>query len=59
MQATLDSVIEGYLALARGFIPRARRLAERTGADWPREYERATVAFFERSLGVSLDLASA
>jgi len=51
---TMDSVIESYVALARAFLPRARALAERTGAAWPEEYERATVAYFERMTGASL-----
>lgn len=54
--ATIDSVIEGYIALARAFIPRARRLAELTASPWPHDYERASVQYFERSLGVRLDL---
>jgi hypothetical protein len=54
VQATIDSVIEGYVALARAFLPRARQLAARTGSEWPKDYERASVGFFERSLGVSI-----
>jgi hypothetical protein len=52
--ATIDSVIEGYLALARAFLPRARSLAERTGSSWPAAYEAASVSYFESSLGVQL-----
>jgi hypothetical protein len=52
--ATLDSVIEGYVALARAFLPRAKALAERTGATWPAVYETASVAYFEKSLGVKI-----
>jgi hypothetical protein len=52
--ATIDSGIECYVALARAFIPRAKVLAERVGADWPAAYERASCAFFERMLGVDL-----
>jgi predicted nucleotidyltransferase len=51
---TVDSVVESYVALARAFLPRARALAERTGAAWPAEYERATVAYFERMTGARL-----
>jgi hypothetical protein len=54
--ATLDSVIEGYVALAEVFLPRAKALAARTGADWPSDFERATVSYFEHSLGVTLDI---
>jgi hypothetical protein len=54
LEATIDSVIEGYVALARIFLPRARRLAELTGAEWPAAYERASVGFFEQSLGISI-----
>ena len=51
---TLDSVIEGYVALAEAFLPRAKRLAASTGTQWPVDYERASVTFFERMVGVSL-----
>jgi hypothetical protein len=54
--ATVDSGVAGYVALARLFLPRARALAARTGATWPEAYERASVGYFERMLGVSLDL---
>ena len=54
--ATIDSVIEGYIALAEAFLPRAKRLAERTGTPWLGDYERASVQYFEHSLGVELDL---
>ena len=54
--ATLDSVIAGYTALAEIFLPRAKALAAATGARWPTEYERATVSYFERSLGVTLSI---
>jgi len=56
LAATIDAGIDGYVALARIFLPRARALAARTGATWPAAYERASVGFFERMLGVSLDL---
>jgi predicted nucleotidyltransferase len=54
VEPTIDSAIDGYLALARIFLPRARRLAEQTGHAWPQAYEKASVAHFERSLGVNL-----
>ncbi len=54
VEATIDAGIEGYVALARAFLPRARALAERTGATWPEAYERASVGYFERMLGVRL-----
>lgn len=54
--ATLDSAIDGYVALAEVFLPRARRLAEASGATWPAAFERASVAHFERSIGLSLRL---
>ena len=56
LTATIDAGIDGYVALARIFLPRARALAARTGATWPEAYERASVGYFERMLGVSLDL---
>lgn len=56
LSASIDSVIEGYVALAEIFLPRARALAVHTGEQWPAEYERASVAYFERSLGVTIAL---
>jgi hypothetical protein len=38
------------------FLPRARKLAEATGAPWPSEYERVSVSYFERSIRVQLRL---
>ena len=40
---------------ARIFLPRARHLAEQTGHPWPQAYEDASVAYFERSLGVQIE----
>ncbi len=55
LEPNIDSAIDGYLALARIFLPRARRLAEQTGHPWPQAFEDASVAYFERSLGVLLE----
>jgi hypothetical protein len=54
LSPTIDSAIDGYVALAEIFLPRARRLAEATGATWPSEYEQASVSYFERSIGAQL-----
>ncbi len=54
--ASLDSAIDGYVALIEVFIPRARRLADATGARWPEDYANASIAHFERSVGVRFDL---
>jgi hypothetical protein len=54
LKATIDSGIEGYIALAQAFLPRARVLAERVGAEWPAAYERASCSYFERMLGAVL-----
>ena len=56
LTATWDSIIDNYVGLARIFIPRARRLADQTGATWPAEYEQATISYFERMLGVDVGL---
>ncbi len=53
---SIESVIDGYVALAEIFIPRAKRLAEATGTRWPVEFERASVSYFEKSVGVQLAL---
>jgi hypothetical protein len=51
---TIDSAIDSYVALIEIFLPRARRLAEATGAVWPEAYARAGVAHFEQAVGVTL-----
>jgi hypothetical protein len=52
--ATWDSIIDGYVALARTFLPRARALAAATDSEYPAEYEQATVAYFERMTGARI-----
>ena len=42
--ASIDSAIDGYVALAEVFLPRAERLATATGARWPAEYAQASIA---------------
>lgn len=54
---TIESGIDGYVVLARVFLPRAQALAKRTGASWPAAYERASVDYFERMTGARLQLA--
>ena len=54
LEPTIDSAIDGYVAIARIFLPRARRLAARTGHPWPQAFEDASVGYFERSLGVRI-----
>jgi hypothetical protein len=51
---TVDSVIEGYRAVAAAFLPRARALAVATGSEWPAAYETATLSYYERGIGVPL-----
>jgi hypothetical protein len=57
LSSNWDSIIDGYVALTHAFLPRGRRLASATGADWPSGYVRATVGYFERMLGVDLGLS--
>jgi hypothetical protein len=56
VRADRDSVIDGYMALARAFLPRARRLADATGARWPAAYEQATIEYFQAMLGADLGI---
>jgi hypothetical protein len=50
--ATVDSVVDAQLHLARIFIARGRALADRLGADWPEELEAATLRHVEHGLGI-------
>ena len=54
LAATRESVIEGHVAVASGFLPRARSAAERVGEPFPAEFERAALAFLERELGARI-----
>ena len=54
--ASIESAVDGYVALAELFLPRAERLAATMGAPWPAEYARASVAHFEQAVGVRLKL---
>lgn len=58
LEATIDSGIQGYIALAQVFLPRAKALAERVGAEWPAAYEAASCGFFERMLGADLGVSN-
>ena len=48
---TLDSVVAGYAAIAEVFVSRGRALAERLGAEWPFDFDRATADHLERMIG--------
>jgi hypothetical protein len=49
-----DGIIAADLALARIFLPRARRLARRAGMDWPQAFETATRRHLKDRLDVTL-----
>ncbi|HEY5107695.1 MAG TPA: hypothetical protein VII73_13155 [Caulobacteraceae bacterium] len=48
-------IIAANVALAKIFLPRARRLAGRIGMVWPEAFEAATRRHLRDRLGVSLD----
>lgn len=52
--ATRPGVIAGSLALAEAFLPRARRLAAESGAEWPAALEAAVRDHLLRELGIAL-----
>lgn len=47
------SVIANHACLARNFLPRAKRLAEDVGAEWPAAFEQGTLAHL-RKFGISI-----
>jgi len=49
--ARRDSVVEGHLAFAALFLPRARRLASEIGMAWPTDFEDATRRHLKSKLG--------
>ncbi len=52
LSASRDSVVRFDQLIAADLISRGRALAERTGATWPSEFERATTGYLERCLNV-------
>jgi len=52
--ATQGSAIEAHLYLAAVFLPRARRLANEIGMDWPTAFEGATRRHLKMALGIDL-----
>ena len=49
---TRDAVIDANLAYAKAYLPRARRMAERLGIDWPARFEAATWAHLKSKLAI-------
>jgi len=49
-----DSLTAGNRALAQLFLPRARALAERTGAPWPQRLEDAARRHLKRTIGLDV-----
>lgn len=52
--ASRGSALAANMALAEAFLPRARRLAERTGLPWPHRLESACRAHLRRELDLEL-----
>lgn len=53
--ANRAGIIAGNVELAAIFLPRARRLAKRTGMTWPAAFEAATRRHLLERLGMSID----
>lgn len=51
---TIDSVVQGRLAYARLFLPRARRLMEANGLTYPQAFEVATRQHLQARLGLDV-----
>jgi len=47
-----NAAIEAYLAYAEAYLPRARRMAERMGIEWPERFEEATWTHLSRTLNI-------
>lgn len=53
LTATRESIVQGHLAVAAEFLPRARDAVARTTERWPSEFERTVQTFLERELGTT------
>ncbi len=54
LAASRDSVIDGHMAVASGFLPRARSAAARAGEHFPSDFEQAVLAFLDRELHATI-----
>lgn len=54
LEASREGVLEAHLACARLFLPEARRLADRIGAEWPAPLEAALRRRLEDELNVTV-----
>ena len=52
-EATRAAMIDGHMAYAAAYLPRARKHARDIGADWPEDFEAATWAKLAETLGVT------
>lgn len=50
-----DSILRANREIAAAFLPRARRLAEKTGASWPAAFEAATRRHLREQAGLLLE----
>lgn len=53
LELTRDSLLANQLAVARLFLPRARRLMDTHNLPYPAEFEREVLAYLQDSLGVA------
>ncbi len=51
---TRESTLEGHAAVARIFLPRARRLATAIAAGWPERFEQATRDHLANTIGLTI-----
>ena len=49
-----DDLIAAHVAIAEAFLPRARRIADQIGLDWPTAFEAATRQHLHRELGIRI-----
>lgn len=54
VEATRESIIEGHLAAARAFLPRAKVLCHELDVTWPQEFEIATSAHLKSRAGITI-----
>jgi hypothetical protein len=47
-----QAMIDGHMAYAKAYLPRARRLAEQWSVDWPERFEDVTWSHLHTTLGV-------
>lgn len=59
VEAKRDSLVQANKTIAENFLPRARALAAKIGAQWPEDFEKGTLSHLRNTLGMDISYGTA